>query len=154
MEVHFPSPRACSPTRRSSTRGAGVAPRQEAPSPLGYCYAVWLRHLIVLDRYGFSGKDAAIGELGPGDSIGTGIAALLSGARRYVGLDAVPYAKGDLRPYSINSPTCTPSERRFRIMRNSPASGRGSPTTISHRDLSIAQDSISGCTGSGTRPRA
>ena len=63
-----------------------------------YCYAVWLRHLVVLDRHGFSAKAAVVGELGPGDSIGTGFAALLSGAERYVGLDLVPYSnKADLR---------------------------------------------------------
>jgi hypothetical protein len=62
-----------------------------------YCYAVWLRHLVTLDEYGFKIKGAVVGELGPGDSIGTGLAALLSGAHRYVGLDVVPYSgKADL----------------------------------------------------------
>jgi hypothetical protein len=57
-----------------------------------YCYAVWLRHLVMLNKHGFTVKGAAVGELGPGDSIGTGLAALLSGANRYVGLDAVEYS--------------------------------------------------------------
>jgi SAM-dependent methyltransferase len=69
--------------RRAATGGSN-SPR--------YCYAVWLRHLVVLDRFGFSVKDAAIGELGPGDSVGTGLAALLSGAAKYVGLDVVGYS--------------------------------------------------------------
>lgn len=56
-----------------------------------YCYSVWLRHLIMLDRCGFKISGAQIGELGPGDSLGIGLAALLSGAARYVGLDIVPY---------------------------------------------------------------
>src|SRR5688500_12129197 len=74
--------------RRAITGGSG-APR--------YCYAVWLRHLVMLNRHGFVIKGASVGELGPGDSIGTGLAALLSGADRYVGLDVVPFsAKADL----------------------------------------------------------
>jgi SAM-dependent methyltransferase len=75
--------------RRAATGGTASA---------RYCYSVWLRHLVLLDRYGFRVNDACIGELGPGDSIGIGLAAMLSGACRYVGLDVVPYsAKADLR---------------------------------------------------------
>jgi SAM-dependent methyltransferase len=62
-----------------------------------YCYAVWLRHLVLVSRYGFRVAGSTICELGPGDTIGTGLAALLAGARRYIALDAVPYsAKADL----------------------------------------------------------
>jgi SAM-dependent methyltransferase len=62
-----------------------------------YCYAVWLRHLVTLDLYGFKIAGAQVGELGPGDSIGAGLAALLSGASQYSGLDIVPFsAKADL----------------------------------------------------------
>ena len=75
-------------SRRDSTGGSNAA---------RYCYAVWLRHLVRLSQHGFQVHGAAVGELGPGDSIGTGLAALLSGAERYVGLDVVPYsAKADL----------------------------------------------------------
>ena len=55
-----------------------------------YCYSVWLRHLVTLQRYGLQIKGARVGELGPGDSIGTGLAALLSGAEYYIGLDVLP----------------------------------------------------------------
>ena len=62
-----------------------------------YCYSVWFRHLMVLDRCGFKISGAQIGELGPGDSLGIGLAALLSGAARYVGLDIVAHsARADL----------------------------------------------------------
>lgn len=62
-----------------------------------YCYSVWLRHLATLIPHGFRVHGARIGELGPGDSIGGGLAALLCGADHYVGLDVVPFsANADL----------------------------------------------------------
>lgn len=69
--------------RRGSTGGSD-SPR--------YCYSAWLRHLVSLERYGFRVSDTRVGELGPGDSIGIGLAALLSGAAQYIGLDIVPFA--------------------------------------------------------------
>ena len=57
-----------------------------------YCYSVWLRHLVTLVPYGFQVKGARVGELGPGNSIGTGLAALLSGAEHYIGLDLLPFS--------------------------------------------------------------
>ena len=62
-----------------------------------YCYAVWLRHLVVLSRYGFTLQGRTVCELGPGDSIGAGLAALLAGARRYIALDAGHLATKDAR---------------------------------------------------------
>ena len=56
-----------------------------------YCYAVWLRHLVLAQRSGLRGFPLAVAELGPGDSIGIGLAALLSGAERYLGLDLVAH---------------------------------------------------------------
>src|SRR4029453_3249909 len=69
---------------RGDSNGGSDSPR--------YCYSVWLRHLVMLDRFGFKINEARIGEFGPGDSIGIGLAAVLSGAARYVGLDAVPFS--------------------------------------------------------------
>ncbi len=69
---------------RHASTGGSNSPR--------YCYAVWLRHLVMLHRYGFRIKGARICELGPGDSIGAGLAALLAGADRYIGLDVMPFA--------------------------------------------------------------
>src|SRR6266511_3145040 len=75
--------------RRRASTGGTDNPR--------YCYSVWLRHLVTLKSWGFHIKGARVGELGPGDSIGTGLAALLSGAEHYIGLDMLPFsAKADL----------------------------------------------------------
>jgi len=57
-----------------------------------YCYRAWLRHLLALSEHGFRIDGARIGELGPGDSIATGLAALLSGGDQYCGLDAIRYS--------------------------------------------------------------
>ena len=69
--------------RHASTGGADSA---------RYCYSVWFRHLSMLDQHGFKIKGAQVGELGPGDSLGLGLAALLAGAKGYTGLDIVPYS--------------------------------------------------------------
>jgi SAM-dependent methyltransferase len=58
-----------------------------------YCYSVWLRHLVMSADNGLCSRTpGSLAELGPGDSIGIGLAALLSGANRYVGLDVLPQA--------------------------------------------------------------
>lgn len=55
-----------------------------------YCYAVWMRHLV--NSYRFLGTiPQTVAELGPGDSLGTGFAALLSGSSHIIALDAVKY---------------------------------------------------------------
>ncbi|MGI9078839.1 MAG: methyltransferase domain-containing protein [Gemmatimonadaceae bacterium] len=56
-----------------------------------YCYSVWLRHLVKAHEHGLPTNPAAVAELGPGDSIGVGLAALLSGAKTYYACDAVTY---------------------------------------------------------------
>jgi hypothetical protein len=58
-----------------------------------YCYSVWLRHLVLNARVNPTLQFRAVAELGPGDSIGIGLAALLSGAERYFALDALPHAQ-------------------------------------------------------------
>lgn len=57
-----------------------------------YCYFVWLKHLIMADKYCLSTRPKVIVEIGPGDSLGTGLAALLSGVNKYYALDIVEYA--------------------------------------------------------------
>lgn len=57
-----------------------------------YCYSVWLRHLSMVARHGRNADPKDVAELGPGDSIGAGLAALLCGAERYSALDVVRHA--------------------------------------------------------------
>lgn len=61
-----------------------------------YCYSVWLRHLVLGARHSaVRSIPKVVAELGPGDSIGIGLAALLSGAERYFALDLVRYSELD-----------------------------------------------------------
>lgn len=57
-----------------------------------YCYDTWLKHMTMLWENGLRAIPATVAELGPGDSLGSGLAALLSGATHYVALDVVQYA--------------------------------------------------------------
>ncbi len=58
-----------------------------------YCYAVWLRHRVLAAQAGFKSPVETLVEFGPGDSIGTGLAALLSGCKRYISVDIVPFTR-------------------------------------------------------------
>src|SRR5215210_7738272 len=60
-----------------------------------YCYSVWMRHLLVITRAVPTFAPRTVVELGPGDSLGLGCAALLSGAEQYIGLDVVAHADPD-----------------------------------------------------------
>lgn len=57
-----------------------------------YCYSVWLRHLVTAKKNGFNPHPEVVAELGPGDSLGIGLAALLSGSDRYFAFDVVEHA--------------------------------------------------------------
>lgn len=57
-----------------------------------YCYSIWLRHTVMAARNGLDPHPAVIAELGPGDSLGIGLAGLLSGCDRYVAFDVVRHA--------------------------------------------------------------
>jgi hypothetical protein len=60
-----------------------------------YCYSVWLRHLKMAYKNGMEKHPQIIAELGPGDSLGMGLAALLSGAELYYAYDVVKYAQAE-----------------------------------------------------------
>lgn len=57
-----------------------------------YCYSVYLRHMIQLHEAGAATDPKAVAEIGPGASIGTGLATLIGGAERYFGFDIKAYA--------------------------------------------------------------
>jgi len=55
------------------------------------CYSIFLRHLTLLRQAGVNEIARSVAELGPGSSIGVGLAALLAGAERYYGLEVVDF---------------------------------------------------------------
>lgn len=57
-----------------------------------YCYTVFLRHLIHLSNYGMCKIPGKVAEIGPGNSIGTGLCFILSGADKYYGFDSMAHA--------------------------------------------------------------
>lgn len=61
-----------------------------------YCYSVWLRHLIIAYENGLGTVPKKIAELGPGDSLGIGISALICGAEQYLALDVIKYSNAEI----------------------------------------------------------
>ena len=57
-----------------------------------YCYSIWLRHLVKARQEGLTEVPRIVAELGPGDSVGVGLAALLTGTSEYYALDIKEYA--------------------------------------------------------------
>ena len=60
-----------------------------------YCFSVYMRHLITAYNNGFAKIPRKVAEFGPGDSIGTGLCAMLCGADEYYSLDFVKYANSE-----------------------------------------------------------
>jgi hypothetical protein len=60
-----------------------------------YCYSVWLRHLVMADQSHLDTDPHIVAELGPGDSLGTGLCAVLTGADRYLAFDVVSHANAE-----------------------------------------------------------
>lgn len=70
--------------RRSLGTGGGAQSAR-------YCYAVWLRHLLHASANHLNVDPKHIAELGPGHSLGIGLAAILSGVERYRAFDVVSH---------------------------------------------------------------
>ena len=60
-----------------------------------YCYGVWLKHLVMLHESGMRHMPDTVAELGPGDSCGIGLAAMLTGVNHYYALDVVRHGNND-----------------------------------------------------------
>jgi len=56
-----------------------------------YCYSVWLRHLVIAKNNKLNYNPKIIAELGPGDSLGIGLAGLISGCEKYYAFDVVEH---------------------------------------------------------------
>ena len=58
-----------------------------------YCYSVWLRHLAMAHTNGLPTSPKIVAELGPGDSIGMGLAALIAGTEKYFAFYSGPHCQ-------------------------------------------------------------
>lgn len=56
-----------------------------------YCYSVWMRHLSYYALYSDNTLPRVVAELGPGDTLGIGLTALLSGVETYFALDVLKF---------------------------------------------------------------
>ena len=66
-----------------------------------YCYSVWMRHLSLLATHSEMGVPHAVAELGPGPSLGTVLAALLSGVEQAFAFDVSAHAQAKARNLRI-----------------------------------------------------
>jgi len=60
-----------------------------------YGYALWLRHVLAMSEQGIMGPFNSVVELGPGNSVATGVCAVLSGAHSYAGIDVLDHIARD-----------------------------------------------------------
>ena len=61
-----------------------------------YCYSAWMRHMVMASQAGLNAHPEIVAELGPGRSLGMGLAALAAGCRQYCAFDVVRHANLDL----------------------------------------------------------
>lgn len=67
-----------------------------------YCYGVWMKHLTLLRAHRFPSIPQTMAELGPGESLGVGLCALLSGFNNYVGLDVIAHSNPERNQLVLN----------------------------------------------------
>lgn len=67
-----------------------------------YCLDCWLSHLSVASKYGLKEIPKSIVELGPGQSLGAGLSAVLLGAEKYFAMDLMPYSQQNTNKVVLN----------------------------------------------------
>jgi hypothetical protein len=92
-----------------------------------YCYGVWMKHLTLLHAHGLPATPPTIAELGPGESLGVGLCALLSGSSRYVGLDVLAHSDAVRNQLILN-------ELVTRFRERAPSPDKGWPEFSSYLD--------------------
>jgi SAM-dependent methyltransferase len=60
-----------------------------------YCYSVYLRHLVVAQSNGLFTDPKVIAEIGPGDSLGIGLASMLTGTEQYFAFDVINHVNNE-----------------------------------------------------------
>ena len=88
----IPGGRLCLAFRRAVLRrpSAGGVPILRTSELAPYNFGVWLRHMIEAHAQGLPTCPRTVCEIGPGKTVGAGLAALISGADRYIAIDGKP----------------------------------------------------------------
>jgi len=68
-----------------------------------YCLAVWLRHVRMCEQSGLIPNIGVFVEVGPGDSVGTGMCAVLSGFKQYIAVDVLDHVQWDVSAEHITA---------------------------------------------------
>jgi len=74
---------------RASRLGSGGSFSSE------YCYTVWMRHIVYAHQSELDCYPNVVAELGPGDTLGVGIMALLLGSSKYIAYDVVEFSNSE-----------------------------------------------------------
>jgi hypothetical protein len=96
-----------------------------------------MKHLTLLHAHGLPSVPQTIAELGPGETIGVGLCALLSGSSNYIGVDAVPHCDTERNEAVLNDLV-----RMFR--ERAPNADKGWPSFNSYLDERLFPSHILG----------
>jgi len=88
---------------------------------------VWMKHLTLLHAHGLPAIPQTMAELGPGESLGVGLCALLSGSSHYVGLDVLAHSNPERNQLILN-------ELVTRFRERAPGPDKGWPRFRSYLD--------------------